>query len=70
MHAELLWRRRQCDLPFDKVEKLLQVNIGMHAALQCTCMEDLVSKENASSPIWQYPSFKAGENGSLSIMIF
>lgn len=26
-------------------------------------MEDLVSKKNASSPIWQYFGFKAGENG-------
>ncbi len=67
MHtAELLWQRRQCPLLFDEVKGLSQGNwhdVGMHAALNYTDMEDLLTKKNVSSPVCQYFRFKAGENG-------
>ncbi len=65
MDTELSWRQRQRVLLLDEVKRLSQVNwcdVGMHAALSFTDMEDLVSK-NASSPIQQYFRYKAAESG-------
>ncbi len=48
-HAELPWQRRQGTLLFDEIERLSQVNwhdVGMHAELQHTDMEDLILKNN------------------------
>ncbi len=56
MHVELPWWQRQHALLFGKVERLSEVSwhdVGMHAVLKYTDLEDLVSK-NASLSIWQY----------------
>ncbi len=48
---------RQLVVLSDKVEKLSQVNwydVGVHAALQYTDLEDIVSKKSATLPIWQH----------------
>ncbi len=49
MHEELLWQHRQHTFQSDEVERSSQVNwhdVGMHATLYYTDMEDLVSKKN------------------------
>ncbi len=50
---------------FGMVERLSQVSwhdVGMHAVLKYTDLEDLVSK-NASLSIWQCFGFRAGRRG-------
>ncbi len=64
MYVELPWQRRQHRLLFDEMERLSQVDwpdVAMHAALSHTDVEDLFSKKNTNSPIWQKFQLKAGE---------
>ncbi len=56
-YVELPWQRRQHTLLFDEMERLSQVNwpdVAMHAALSHTDVEDLFSKKNTNSPIWNF----------------
>ncbi len=63
MHAELpcQWRWKQCSLLFDRMERFLQVNqhdVGLHVALKCTDMQELVS------------SFELEERQGASLSVF